>query len=73
MQRPRVDYLRSMDIDLYPLLNLFIYLKTRGHNIGHSNFLHGGPDIGHQIIRKQLNTIFKTNSFNKVSTQQQLN
>ena len=37
--------------------------------MGHSDFLYGRPDSGHQIIQKQLNAVFKDDGFNKVSTQ----
>ena len=40
----------SMDMHMCPLLNLIIYLETRGHNMGHLDFLYGRSDCSHQII-----------------------
>ena len=71
MRRPRADYFRFNDHIFVSIVESGFNLQTRGHNMRHWDFLYGRPDSGHQIIRKQVNAVFKSDGFSKVSTQKQ--
>ena len=66
-EAPEQVILGSMDKRLCPLLNLAVFIETKGHNLGHTHFLFDKPTSGHQQIRKQLNDIFESDEFTKVS------
>ena len=65
-EAPEQVILGSMDKRLCPLLNLAVFIETKGHTLGHTRFLFGKPNSGHQQICKQLNDIFESDKFTKV-------
>ena len=43
----------SMDMHLYPLWDLVLYLEIRGHNMEHSDFYMAGQTVGTNYLESR--------------------
>jgi hypothetical protein len=57
--------LGSMDPKVCPLLNLACHIESM-ENIASTEFVYGNPVDGHRTVRRHLDDVFKTSTFNKL-------